>query len=164
VADQDPAEAYRVDLLTGERDAGPDRELALAYVRAATEISRMAGDTFFARYGEVSRVVAYFAEPAGEVAERILDLHSRHSGGVCGVVDRAIAEHASAWREGSLPPSALRSTPMSLLNWHVALMLVISNIAIWRHRAKSRRLLPAVRSTRCRNGASRLDGQSVLKR
>ena len=64
VADQDPAEAYRVDLLTGERDAGPDRDLALAYERAATEINWMAGDTFFAHYGEVSRIVAYFAEPA----------------------------------------------------------------------------------------------------
>ena len=45
VADQDPSEAYRVDLLTGERDAEPDRELALAYERAATQINRMAGDS-----------------------------------------------------------------------------------------------------------------------
>jgi len=67
----------------------------------------MAGDTFFAHYGEVSRIVAYFAEPAGEVAERILGLLRRHSAGVCDVIDRAIAEHASALREGSLPPTAL---------------------------------------------------------
>jgi 7-cyano-7-deazaguanine synthase in queuosine biosynthesis len=39
-ADHDPAEAYRVDLLTGERDAGPDRDLALAYERNQSDGGR----------------------------------------------------------------------------------------------------------------------------
>jgi hypothetical protein len=38
---QDPEEAYGVDLFTGARPAGPDREMALAYVQAATEIDRL---------------------------------------------------------------------------------------------------------------------------
>ncbi len=139
-------------MLTGERDAGPDRELALAYVRAATEISRMAGDTFFARYGEVSRVVAYFAEPAGEVAERILDLHSRHSGGVCGVVDRAIAEHASALREGSLPPSAL----LTLVTLWAA-VLPASSHAIQRGRTVDTEQM----SGKSPEGAARLPTQEI---
>jgi hypothetical protein len=45
----------------------------------------MASDTFFAHHGEVSRIVAYFAALAGEVAERILGLLRRHSAGVCDV-------------------------------------------------------------------------------
>ena len=37
---EDPAEAYKVDLFTGERSPGPGRELALAYVRSASDIDR----------------------------------------------------------------------------------------------------------------------------
>jgi hypothetical protein len=32
---EDPAEAYSVDLLLGKRGAGPDREMALSFVRSA---------------------------------------------------------------------------------------------------------------------------------
>jgi 7-cyano-7-deazaguanine synthase in queuosine biosynthesis len=152
VADQDPAEAYRVDLLTGERDAGPDRELALAYERAATEINRMAGDTFFAHYGEVSRIVAYFAEPAGEVAERILGLLRRHSAGVCDVIDRAIAEHASALREGSLPPTALLTLVTSRAAVHP-----VSSRAIQRGRTVD----PEQVSGKSPEGAARLPTQEI---
>ena len=38
---EDPAEAYKVDLFTGERLPGPGRELALAYVRSVSDIDRM---------------------------------------------------------------------------------------------------------------------------
>ena len=152
VADQDPAEAYRVDLLTGERDAGPDRELVLAYERAATEINRMADDTFFAHYGEVSRIVAYFAEPAGEVAERILGLLRRHSAGVCDVIDRAIAEHASALREGSLPPSALLTLVTSRAAVHP-----VSSRAIQRGRTVD----PEQVSGKSPEGAARLPTQEI---
>jgi hypothetical protein len=32
---EDPAEAYKVELFTDERPPGPDREMSLAYVRSA---------------------------------------------------------------------------------------------------------------------------------
>lgn len=106
---EDPEEAYRVDLFTGERPPGPDREMALAYVRSATTISRMTDVAFFARYGDASRAVGFFAEPSGTVAERIFDLYRRHAAAVCQACDRAITFHASALREQSLPPSCLLS-------------------------------------------------------
>ncbi len=104
---EDPAEAYKVDLLTGERPAGPDREMALAYVRSVSRIQQLEDVAFFARYGEVSRIVDYFAEPADAVAERILDLHRRHAAAACRVFDEAISAHASAFREGSLAADCL---------------------------------------------------------
>jgi 7-cyano-7-deazaguanine synthase in queuosine biosynthesis len=107
--DEDPAEAYKVDLFEGSRRAGPDREMALAYVRSASRIQQLEDVAFFAQYGEVSRIIDYFAESADAVAERILDLHRRHAAGVCGVFDDAISAHASALREGNLATDCLLS-------------------------------------------------------
>ena len=58
--DDDPAEAYRVSLFEGERFDGPDREIALSYVRLATSVAQMTDTAFFAHYGETSRVVDCF--------------------------------------------------------------------------------------------------------
>jgi hypothetical protein len=103
----DPDEAYKVDLFTDDRPAGPDREIALAYIRSASDINRMADVAFFTRYGEASRVVGFFSEPAATVAERIFDLHRRHAAAVCTVFERAISFHAAALRAGILPSSCL---------------------------------------------------------
>ena len=97
----DPAEAYKVDLFTGERSPGPGRELALAYVRSASDIASMTEVGFFSHYGEASRAVGFFEEPAGTVAKRIFDLHRRHAAAVCRVFDQATSAHAAALREGT---------------------------------------------------------------
>ncbi len=106
---EDPAEAYKVDLFEGERRSGQDREMALAYVRSASEINRMADVAFFARYGEASRAVGYFPEAADTVAGRIFDLHRRHASAVCSVFDAAVSSRAAAFREGTLPSTCLLS-------------------------------------------------------
>lgn len=69
----------------------------------------MADVAFFSRYGEASRAVGFYSEPAGTVAERIFDLHRRHAAAVCTVFDRAISSHAAELRKGSLPSSCLLS-------------------------------------------------------
>ena len=104
---EDPAEAYKVDLFTDKRPAGPDREMALGYVRSASMVNRMEDTAFFARYGEASRVVRHFSEPADVVAECIFDLYRRHASAVCRVFDGAIASHSEALRQGDLPADSL---------------------------------------------------------
>ena len=106
-AADDPADAYNVELFTGERPPGPDREMALAYVRSASKVARMDDEAFFAEFGEVSRFVGYFPEPADLVATQVLNLHRRHASTVCRIFDDAISQHASALREGSLPECCL---------------------------------------------------------
>ena len=64
---------------------------------------------FFSRYGEASRAVGFFEEPAGTVAKRIFDLHRRHAAAVCRIFDQATSAHAAALREGRLPRSCLLS-------------------------------------------------------
>lgn len=107
--DEDPAEAYSVDLFLGKRQPGPDREMALSYVRSASLIQKMADVAFFAQYGEASRVVDYFAGSADRVAERILALHRRHAAAVCRVFEDAISANASALLEGNLAADCLLS-------------------------------------------------------
>jgi hypothetical protein len=108
-AHHDPGEAYKVDLLIGERPAGPDREMALAYVRSASDIKQLEDVAFFARYGETSRIVGFFSEVADMVASRILDLHRRHASAICRVFDEAISSHAGDLRQRSLPADCLLS-------------------------------------------------------
>ena len=67
----------------------------------------MEDTAFFARYGEASRVVRHFSEPADVVAERIFDLYRRHASAVCRVFDGAIASHQEALRQGDLPADSL---------------------------------------------------------
>lgn len=105
--DADPAEAYKVDLFEGARPAGPDRELALAYVRSAATIERMSDVAFFGQYGEASRIVGYFPERADTVASRIFNLHQRHAAAVGRVFNQAIGDHAEALRHGDLPEDSL---------------------------------------------------------
>lgn len=106
-ADADPAGAYEIDLFTGARPEGPDREMALAFVRSSTMVKNMDDLAFFTRYGEISRIVGQFDEPADAVAGRILKLYREHASAVCGVFDAAVGYHASQLREGSLPTDCL---------------------------------------------------------
>jgi hypothetical protein len=104
---EDPAEAYNTDLFGGRRLPGPDREMALAYISAASTISNMTDEAFFANYGETSRIVGFFPEPPTAVASGIFRLYQRHAAAVCGALEEAIRLHATNLREGSLPEDCL---------------------------------------------------------
>jgi 7-cyano-7-deazaguanine synthase in queuosine biosynthesis len=106
---EDPDEAYKVDLLLGGRGPGPDREMALAYIRSASKIGQMTDVDFFTHFGETSRIVSHFADPAGTVARRIYELHLRHATAVCRVFDDAVDANKADIRNGSLPPDCLIS-------------------------------------------------------
>ena len=106
---EDPADAYRVDLLLSERQVGPDREMALAFVRSASIVNQMTDVAFFAHYGEMSRIVGFFEEPTNTVAGRIFRLYRRQAAAVCRVFDTAIKANASKMREGTLPADCLLS-------------------------------------------------------
>jgi hypothetical protein len=69
---------------------------------------------FFATYGETSRVVGLFEEPADTIAMRILDLHRRQARAVCDAFDQATRANASALREGDLPQDCLLSLVLGL--------------------------------------------------
>jgi hypothetical protein len=103
----DPGEAYRVDLLVGERKEGDPRTMLAAYVETANEIEKKAAVQFFGKYGEASRVLRHIGGNADATAMQVYDLHRKHAKQITGVVDQALAKHAAAIRKRELPPSCL---------------------------------------------------------
>jgi hypothetical protein len=103
----DPADGYEVDLVTGARPVGLSRTLLAAYVELATRVDRMTPVEFFRKFGEAGRALRHLPGRADEVARRVYELYRRHAGQVNGVVDTAVAEHARAIREQTLPANCL---------------------------------------------------------
>jgi hypothetical protein len=106
----DPAEAYKVDLLVGERTRSPGKKgdpqtMIAAYLETANEIEKMNALQFFSRFGEASRVLRHFPGNAEATAIQIFDLHRRHAKQVTGVIDQAFAKYAPAIRKRELPAS-----------------------------------------------------------
>ncbi|GAB6094002.1 hypothetical protein JCM14469_02540 [Desulfatiferula olefinivorans] len=113
----DPAEAYGVDLLVGERPAGDpfddnrkhseSRIMLAAYVETASDVCKMSPIDFFSRYGEAARVLRHIDGSADSAALRLFELHKRHAKAVSDVIDQSIANYASAIRKRELPDSCL---------------------------------------------------------
>lgn len=99
----DPMEMYKVDLLTGSRDDGPDLTLLESLIRTAREMESMSDRQFFSKFGEASRVINHLPGRANEVGTQILDLHRRYGAEVGHVLTKGMSEHASDIREGRLP-------------------------------------------------------------
>ena len=105
--DSDPEEGYKVKLLVDARDDGEPRTMVAAYVETANQVASMTPLEYFARLGEISRVLRHIPGSPDATALRIYELHKRHAEQVTGVVDAAIATHAKQIRERILPPSCL---------------------------------------------------------
>jgi len=103
----DPSEAYKVDLLIGERDSSESRTMLASYVETANEITGMTPLQFFGRFGEASRVLGHLNGSPDTVAVQIFELHQRHARSVGHVVDHAISSNAAAIRKRKLPESCL---------------------------------------------------------
>jgi len=104
---EDPDEAYKIDLLTGERSKDEHRTMLASYVETANEIQGMNDFEFFSKFGEASRVLRHIDGTPESVAQRILDLHRRHAAEVAKVIDAGLSKHAAAIRRRELPASSL---------------------------------------------------------
>ncbi len=103
----DNAEGYGIDLLTGNREEALTRTMLAAYVDSATAVSKMTSNEFFIKYGEASRILRHFNESPDTVAAKLYDLYRRHAVEVTRVVDTAIKNYASSFREHNLPEHCL---------------------------------------------------------
>jgi 7-cyano-7-deazaguanine synthase in queuosine biosynthesis len=103
----DPAGAYRVDLVEGERTDGRSRTLLAVYTETANQVSAYSATSFFGRFGEVARALRYLDGPPDAAALWVYDLYRRHASDVTRVVDQTIRERASSLRQRTISPNNL---------------------------------------------------------
>jgi hypothetical protein len=109
VAEHDPVEMYKVELLAGPRDEADDQTMAESYVRTALELRELGDLAFFGRFaGETARVLTCFPSlSADEVGRRVFDLHQRHARAIGDVLKSGVEWHSEELVNRSLPPSSL---------------------------------------------------------
>ena len=107
MGEDDPAEAYKVDLLLGEPKEGHQSSMLVAFTETANEIDQMQPKEFFARYGEVSRVLRHLDGSPDATALKVFELYKRHAKQITGVLKNAIARHSSDILRRVLPPRCL---------------------------------------------------------
>lgn len=105
----EPAAAYAVDLLTGERQPGHDIVMAEGFVMAAQRIAKMSEYAFQTAYGQIFRALRHLPGSPDDGARAIYDLHRRHADAVNAVITRGIAELAPRLADLSLPETCLAS-------------------------------------------------------
>lgn len=99
----DPAEAYRVDLMEGERPKATDREIALSYVRNARFFEVAGPNDILREFPAVIEATSHLGEPAEIALKQIAVLLQRHGAAVSRVMRNALEAKGST----SLAPSTL---------------------------------------------------------
>ncbi len=102
----DPADGYKVDLLTGNREQS-SRTMLAVYLETANRIPRYTPADFFAHFGEAVRAFGSLEHSPELSAVAIYEMMRRHSEAVNRVVDSALRDHATAIRQRALPSTCL---------------------------------------------------------
>jgi len=104
---EDPAEMYKVDLLTGERTFGENRTMAESFLRRAGQLRSIPEMDFFVEYPEATRVLRHVGLASDEAGRRIWELHRRHGEDVFAALAEGHRRHAREFQEGKLPDSCI---------------------------------------------------------
>ena len=103
----DPASDYEVDVFVGPRKDGPQKNMAIDYVRHAIELCHRPEDELGMTFNaEISRAVRWEIN-RNKAAKEIIATHKRHGKAVAQVLGQQIAEKASEIVNGSLDGSSL---------------------------------------------------------
>lgn len=98
---------YVSDVFAGARKDGYEKNMAVNYVRHATELNRMSEVEITTKFPrDFSRAVRNFPRRS-EAAARLATLHKRHGETVCRVVSQQLEKHASKLVDGELDKSSL---------------------------------------------------------
>lgn len=98
---------YEVDVFTGPRKEGYEKNMAVDYVRHALELNLMSDDEMVARFStELSRAVRGIPK-SREVAQQIVDMHKRHGETVQRVLQEQLRLYIDKLMNGKLEPTSM---------------------------------------------------------
>ncbi len=105
--ENDPDEIYQSLLPTDPLGTLDARTTAESYVRFAKEVKGMGIDDFYHRFGPAWDIITALDLSSSEAAQRLFELHQRHSQQVVGVLTREIELNAEQIADGRLHPDSL---------------------------------------------------------
>lgn len=107
VTDEDPEEMYKVRLPLDPIVKSEDRTMTEAYVRFARELSQMTIDQFYTKYTDAIEVLPNLSLGISVGAQRLFELHQRHSQQVCRVLASQIRAHSEIIANGQVDRDSL---------------------------------------------------------
>jgi 7-cyano-7-deazaguanine synthase in queuosine biosynthesis len=109
----DPESDYQVDVFVGPRKDGPEKTMAVDYVRHAIELCRRPQEELGMTFNtEITRAVRWEMD-RNKAAKEIISTHKRHGKVVTQVLQQKIAEKASDILSGALDASSLLALAIS---------------------------------------------------
>lgn len=111
MADHDPADQYKKDLLLSDRSVDDSLRMAMHYVSFFRKIGSMTKDRFLVDLPEIVSALDHFPDlSADEASAHLFDLFQRHARSVEDVIARAASEHAGPLFRGEVPAGSLLAT------------------------------------------------------
>ncbi len=104
LAEHDPEESYRFDLMTSPRKRVQDKEVALSYVRSAAAYEAVNEAELISRYPAILNAVESLGEPPDTALRRVVELLKRHGSSVATVMRNEMsAQRVEPFPANSLP-------------------------------------------------------------
>jgi hypothetical protein len=103
----DPASAYAVDLLVGNRDKEEDVTMLASYIALAERLDRMGEADFRASFGELARALHDLGLPLSTAATRVFEMYRTHARHVLRVIEQAVRTNAGSLSRRKLPATCL---------------------------------------------------------
>jgi 7-cyano-7-deazaguanine synthase in queuosine biosynthesis len=103
----DPLTDYVVDVFSGPRKDGPERSMAVDYVRHGLELNRMNEDEIAAKFNlELTRAVRSLPNRSA-AAQKLIEMHKRHGDVVHRVLAQQLQENVNAFLDKKLDSSSM---------------------------------------------------------
>lgn len=107
--ENDPNVDYVSDVFTGLRKEGYEQNMAVNYVRHATELNRMSEEEIANRFNRDLARAVRFLPYRSKAARELVEMHKRHGLGVCTVLQQQIQEQAASIVNGGMEETSIVS-------------------------------------------------------
>lgn len=105
--DLDPETDYVVDVFTGRRKDGQDKNIAVNFARHATELNRMSETEIATKFSrDIARAIRTFPNQS-ETTDEIIQIHKEHGQSVCKVLAQKISENSEILLAGKIDKSSM---------------------------------------------------------